>query len=281
MSSVRVDSMDTEDSGVSADHPVPEAGDDSTESRRGVVAQAEEYLRQHPLARVAIAFGIGALLQTALKAGMQRLAKGDEIPKGIETLKGAETPKGKIPQKNLSAKPRSARPRTHQFGAADMEFSSHHPDGKNVAFKFAWKKRPIDAPEEDWPIDEMGFTAVRPNGKRTAFTFKGKTRPIPDEKSAVGDSRPGLGEAKMEFTSSAPGRRDFRFTWKRVPPAGGGQDSDQPPEISHIGDGESGAVSAVKRPEKRPAKKAYKKKAYKKKASKKSASVEPGKEKHP
>ena len=264
MSSVRVDSMDTEDSGASADHPAPEAGEDSAESHRGVVAQTEEYLRQHPLARVAIAFGIGALLQTALKAGVQRLAKGTEIPKG------------KIPQHNLSAEPRSARPRTHQFGAADMEFSSHHPDGKNVEFKFAWKKRPVDAPEDDWPIDEMGFTAVRPNGKHTAFTFKGKTRPIPDEKTAVGDSRPGLGKATMEFTSSAPGRKDFKFTWKRVPPTTGPQDSDQPSEISHIEDGGSAAVSAIKGPGQRPAKK-----ASQKKASKKSASGEPRQEKRP
>lgn len=278
MPSAHLDSKGTEDSGVEVNRPAPEADDDNAKTREGIVALAEEYLRRHPVARVAIAFGIGALLQTALKAGLQRSAQGTDMPKGNVpqldlSAQGTEMPKGKTPQRDLSAEPRSARPPTHQFGAADMEFSTHHPGGKNVEFKFAWKKRPVDAPEDDWPMDEMGFTAVRPNGKRTAFTFKGKTRPIPDAKSAVGDARPGLGEATMEFTSSAPGRKDFKFTWKRVPPAAAA-DSDQPSGISLIGEGGSAAVSAVNRQEKRPAKK-----TSKKKTSKKSAAGEPDSEK--
>lgn len=168
---------------------------------------AADYIRQHPVMSAVVAVGIGALLQAALTA----VATGP--------AKGAKKRKPKAAKRDSGSVSRPANPRTHHFGAADMKFTTQHPDGKNVEFKFAWKKRPVDAPETDWPQDQTGFTAVRPDGRRTAFAFTGKTRPIPDEESAVGDNRPGLGWAEMEFTSSAPGRKDFTFNWSRKPPA--------------------------------------------------------------
>jgi hypothetical protein len=255
MTSVSVDSRDTEDSAADVDRPAEELGDDSAKTPEGFVAQTEDYLRQHPVARVAIAFGIGALLQAALQAMPQRRPQ------------GTETRKPRVPQRDLSSAPPADCGRTHHLGAADMKFTTHHPDGKNVVFKFAWKKRPQDAPETDWSTDQMGFTAVRPNGKHTEFSFKGKTRPIPDKESSVGDSRPGLGWARLEFTSSAPGRRDFKFTWNRDPSDAAAADSDQSSGISPIREGGSAAVSAVDRQEKRAAKKTSKKKASKKSAS--------------
>lgn len=212
MTSAHLYSVRTEDSGAKVDRPARDIGDGRTKARGRFAAQAGDYIRRHPIAAVAIAFGVGVLLQTASTAAAQRTAQGT----GTRKRRAPQ----KAPQRDPAPEPASVRRRTHGFGAAEMEFITHHPDGKKVEFKFAWKKRPIDAPETDWPTDQMGFTADRPNGKHTAFTFTGKTRPVPaeDEKSAAGDYRPGLGRATMEFKSSRPGRRDFRFTWNRVPP---------------------------------------------------------------
>jgi hypothetical protein len=199
------------------DRPRPAREPDEERTKWGevLIPGLEDYLGQHPFETVAAVLGAGLMLRAALRSRSQR----PEIAKPDESQRRAL--RESLPERPLPAQPKSpaARPRTHHFGAADMEFTTHHPNGRNVEFRFAWKKRPVDAPEADWPTDEMGFTAVRPNGKHTAFTFKGKTRPIPDEKTAVGDSRPGLGWAKMEFKKSAPGRRDFKFRWSRVPPS--------------------------------------------------------------
>ena len=97
-----------------------------------------------------------------------------------------------------------------------MEFSARRPGKKNIVFRFAWKKRPVNAPDADWPVDNMGFVAAHPNGRYTTFRMTRKTRPVPA--ASTGDSRPGLGQAEMEFISSRPGRKDFRFTWTKVPP---------------------------------------------------------------
>ena len=263
MTFVRVDSKDTEDSGPSVDRPADEEpGDDRAKAPERFAAPATDYIRQHPMAAMAIAFGVGALLQTAVKEAAKRFAQ----KTGTRTRK--------VPQPSPPPEPSFSGPRNHGFGVADMEFTTHHPDGKNVVFKFAWKKRPTDAPETDWSTDQMGFTATRANGKHTAFTFTGKTRPLStgNEKTAAGDHRAGLGRATMEFVSSAPGRRDFRFTWNRVPSTAVAADSDQPSGIAPIRESGSAAVRAVNRQEKLPAKKASKKKAPKKKASKKKAS---------
>ena len=258
MTSARLNSRGTEDSAADVDGSAEEHGDDLAKARDSFVAQTEDYLRQHPLAQVAIAFGIGALLQTALKAMPQR------------SPSATETQKPRVPQRDLSSEPESERRRTHHFGAADMKFTTHHPDGKNVSFKFAWKKRPTDAAETDWPTDQMGFTAVRPNGKHTEFSFNGKTRPIPDEETSVGDSRPGLGWAKMEFTSSVPGRRDFKFTWNRVPSDAAADGAAQPARVVHSREGGPVPESVVKKKANRLAKKSPKKKTPKKKTFKKS-----------
>jgi len=261
MTSDRAHKTPAEVSGASADRTVPKRsnGDGRVsvkENRPGVL---EEYIRQHPIAATAVAIAAGLLLQAAVKSLAQRPAK---RPKKA---------KSESPSRRASSPPAST-PRTHDFGTADMKFTTHHPDGKNVMFKFVWKKRPTGASETDWPTDEMGFTAERPNGKQTAFTFKSKTRPIPKKESAVGDSRPGLGQAAMEFTSSAPGRRDFRFTWNRVPAATTAADNNQRPELSPVRDVGSDALSAGKLQKKRPAKKTRKKKTSKKKTAANKAS---------
>ena len=92
--------------------------------------------------------------------------------------------------------------------------------GKNIEFRFAWKKRPADAPETDWPTDHMGFTADSPDGKHTEFSFTRKTRTLPadDPEKPISETHSGLGQATMEFVSRRPGHRDFRFTWNKVPP---------------------------------------------------------------
>jgi hypothetical protein len=206
-----LDSNQVKEPEVKVDRPAPKPGDDSAQTEQRFFAQASEYLQEHPVARVAILFGVGALLQTALTTVAERSAQAsgtrkrklpqrDLSPQPEQQPEPRSEPQPK-PQSQLEPRPApqrqtetpSDRHKTHQFGVADMEFTSHHPDGKNLLFKFAWKKRPVDAPEDDWPTDRMGFTAVRPNGKRTEFAFKAKTRPIPDEATAVGDARPGLG----------------------------------------------------------------------------------------
>ena len=308
MTSASIHSIETEKSAAKVDRPVPKTGDaparepgdaparepgegpasepadDSAQTEQRFFAQASEYLQEHPVARVAILFGVGALLQTALTTAAERSAQASGTRKrnlpqrdlSPETPPRPEQQAQPEPQPPLQSARRSARrselpsdpARTHQFGVADMEITSNHPDGKNLLFKFAWKKRPIDAPEDDWPTDKMGFTAVRPNGKRTEFAFKAKTRPIPDEATAVGDARPGLGFGKMEFKSSAPGRRDFKFNWSRTPPNAAADDTEQPVRSSPSSRDPSAAASVVTKTAK---KKAAKKKTIKKKTAKKKA----------
>jgi len=258
MESARTKSAPTEDTGAGAEPVAPKRsnGDDRVAEKENRSVALKEFIRQHPVAAAAVAVGAGMLLQAVVKSLAQRSATRPE-----------KAPP-KAPPSRPSPMPASGR-RTHEFGMADMKFATHHPDGKNVRFKFAWKKRPTDAPEADWPTDEMGFTSDRPNGKHTEFTLKSKTRPIPDKASAVGENRPGLGQAAMEFTSSVPGRRDFRFTWNRAPAAGGDpQSSANSPNPQ----GGSAAANAVNRREKRPAKKTSKKKAAKQKTFKKKSS---------
>ncbi|NIP98599.1 MAG: hypothetical protein GWO24_36390, partial [Akkermansiaceae bacterium] len=99
-----------------------------------------------------------------------------------------------------------------------------------VLFSFKFKKRPLDAPESDWPVDTMGFTLDRPNGKHVAFRFDRKARPAPPQ----GPEQPtGLGRGTMEFVSSRPDRGDFRFTWNRNPPGEAppeGKQTEWPPD---------------------------------------------------
>jgi hypothetical protein len=182
----------------------PEAGngDDRSDGPGSVATRARHYLRQHPVAATVIAAGVGVLLQTGLAA--------------------VTRPGG----------------RSHDTGAAAMEFSSRHPDGKKVSFEFSWKKRPVELSDADWPVDQMGFTASRPDGKQTAFQFTRKTRRVPDGYgvSSAEKCRPGLGEARM----------DFRFTWNKQPPA-------RPGKLSSA-DG-SGAGHFAPTPAKRPGQK--------------------------
>lgn len=204
-------------------------------------------IRQYPVAALSLAAGVGVLLQLALTAASERPARAAKRGLGTAARREAADPAARAsagpaerepkPEAGREAPPRRRRePATHDVGVADMEFTSTHPDGKSVVFRFAWKKRPIEAAETDWPTDDMGFTAERAGGKRTAFRFMRKTRPIPteSERRAGGDrSRPGLGWAEMEFTSSRPGEREFRFTWTKTPPPAGEAEAShapQPPE---------------------------------------------------
>jgi hypothetical protein len=180
-------------------------GDVRERANKAPAGDLAQYIRKHPVVSITAAVGIAVLLRTMFMGPAARTGKGTQMKKS----------KSRPRDPDIESPPK--RPRTHHFGAADMEFSSKHPDGKTVNFKFAWKKRPTDAPEADWPVDQMGFSASRPDGKFTTFKFQGKIRPIPDEKTAVGDNRPGLGWARMDFVSSAPGRDDFAFTWNRTP----------------------------------------------------------------
>jgi len=192
---------------------------DATNSAIGIGAM----IREHPVVALAAAAGLGILLQLALAAASQRPAS------GAAPRRRARRPSEAAEQASLeqgeSAGPaperRRRQPATHDVGAADIEFTTTHADGKSVVFRFTWKKRPIEAPETEWPTDDMGFTATRADGKRTAFRFTRKTRPVPTESERLAGGeryRPGLGRADMEFRASRPGQRDFHFTWTKKPP---------------------------------------------------------------
>ena len=185
----------------------------------------ENYIRKYPVAAAAIAAGIGALLYTALKR------TGQDSAGNSARVRGAK------PQVRSAAKSaqhasaaRTTAVRNHDTGAMDMEFTTHHADGKDIVFRFAWKKRPVDMPDAGWPVDRMGFTATRPDGKHTTFRMTRKTRPIPPGYGdpSPGGIQPGLGEAVMEFVSTAPGRGDLRFGWKKVPHAAAAGNSSDP-----------------------------------------------------
>jgi ElaB/YqjD/DUF883 family membrane-anchored ribosome-binding protein len=187
--------------------PARKPGRSPPKPRKRPARAIADYVQQHPAATIAIAVTAGLLLRAALAS----LAD--------QRMRGAGTRMPGSGQRALSQEQTSSRRRTHDVGAADMEFTTHHPGEKKILFRFAWKKRPVDAPETDWPTDHMAFTATRPDGTHTAFRFTRKTRPVPAGTRGTpgADTRPGLGRATMEFISSRPGRRDFRFTWDKVP----------------------------------------------------------------
>lgn len=184
------------------------AGRGPAKARRHAVPALLDYARQHPVATAAVAVAVGAAAGFALKwFGLPALGK--------KAGAGAPTSGRAVARPPASASASGPR-RTYDVGAADMLFSARRPGKKNIVFRFAWKKRPVNAPDADWPVDNMGFVAAHPNGRYTTFRMTRKTRPVPAART--GDSRPGLGQAEMEFISSRPGRKDFRFTWTKVPP---------------------------------------------------------------
>ena len=184
-----------------------------------------DLVRKHPVAAAAVAAGIGALLYAALRSSSRD---------AVAAQRAGESPANpsvKSPGRKSPARPVPMR-RDHDTGAMDMQFTAHRANGKEILFRFAWKKRPVDMPDAQWPVDRMGFTATRPDGKHTAFTFTRKTRPVPPGYGdpSPGGIRPGLGEAFMEFVSTAPGRGDFRFSWSKIPHAGAAEARDKAPK---------------------------------------------------
>ena len=176
------------------------------------MSNTENYIRKHPFAGSAIALGLGIVLQAAAKLAEQQRERG-------VTQAGAADAEPEAPRRPPAPKSKT-NARAKDTGAADMTFDANYPDGRCIAFRFSWKKRPVDAPETDWPVDHMGYTVDRPNGKNVSFRFARKTRPLPAKARQPGGSasHSGLGRAQMEFTSSRPGRGDFRFTWSKSPP---------------------------------------------------------------
>lgn len=192
---------------------------DAGRSASGIAAM----IREHPVAALAASAGLGILLQLALTAASQRPARAAATKRRTAKPGAAPAEASFVPGEpaDPGLERRRREPATHDVGAADIAFTTTHPDGKSVVFSFTWKKRPIEAPETEWPTDDMGFTATRADGKRTDFRFTRKTRPVPteSERHAGGDRyRPGLGRAEMEFRASRPGERDFHFTWTKTPP---------------------------------------------------------------
>jgi len=182
------------------------------------MSNSEDYLRKHPFAGTAIALGLGILLQAAAKtAARQRDHEADEIMPADEDV---DAPR------RLAAPSRETTARTKDVGAADMAFDADYPDGGSIAFRFSFKKRPVDASESDWPVDQMGFTVDRPDGKNVSFNFVRRTRTLPAKPGETGDddSQSGLGRANMEFASTRPNRGDFRFTWIKLPPGEASRD---------------------------------------------------------
>ncbi len=176
------------------------------------MSNTEDYIRKHPFAGTAIALGLGILLQAAAKTAAPPRERGGKTSK----------PAGEDPKapRRLVAPDRKTTRGANDTGAADMAFNANYPDGGKIEFRFSFKKRPVDAPESDWPVDHMGFTVDRPTGKNVSFKFARKTRSLPAKAREPGDNdtHSGLGRAQMEFTSSRPNRGDFRFTWTKLPP---------------------------------------------------------------
>ena len=231
----------------------------------------EDFIHQHPFMTTAAALGVGLL---AGPVGLSLLVqRGTEKPEDAE----AERPKSRItPAEKTRPEPIGVRlpwPRAlphsasdgqaHDVGALDMEFTTHRPDGKNIEFSFGWKKRPVDALETAWPVDNMGFTVDRPSGKHVAFNFTRKTRPVP---AGYGDPsidgiRSGLGQATMKFASSRPDRGEFRFTWEKVPPDATPTGDQRPARNSADNKGEVAEASTVGKQKKRTVSKASRKPA--------------------
>ena len=198
-------------------------------------------IREYPVAALAASAGLGILLQLVLTAASQRPARSAATGRRPTEPRQAPAEASFVPGEPAAPKPERRRrePATHDVGAADIAFTTTHPDGKSVVFTFTWKKRPIEATETDWPTDEMGFTATRADGKQTEFRFTRKTRPVPteSERRAGGDRyRPGLGRAEMEFRASRPGERDFHFTWTKKPPPDPADSAGQPGETEKRAD---------------------------------------------
>jgi len=170
--------------------------------------------RQRAFMTNAAALGIGLLGVLTLASQARRRHEGRE-EMDPETSKRSKPPAKR--QSGRAANELAADRRAYDVGALDMQFTTHRPGGKNIQLNFGWKKRPVDAPETDWPTDNMGFTLDLPDGKETTFKMARKSRAVP---AGYGDViRPGLGEAALEFVSRRPDDGTFRFTWEKIPPA--------------------------------------------------------------
>lgn len=179
-------------------------------ARRGGPPRIAEIIRQHPFAVAAVAVGAAALLVAALTSLPKRPAR-----KGAGRV-ASPTPLAAL----LPLTPRPRPPRTHDVGAADLEFTTSRPGDRDVAFRFSFKKRPVDADETDWPTDRVGFATTRRQGRRTAFTFTRKTRPVPAQELVLRNdqARPGLGLANLELVVRHADGKDFKLIWTKVPP---------------------------------------------------------------
>jgi len=169
--------------------------------------------RQRAFMTNAAALGVGLLGALTLASQLRRPPETEEEPEPGGPQRGKLPTE---PQRGRAAQRRAADRRAYDVGALDMEMTAHRPSGKDVELSFGWKKRPVDAPETDWPTDNMGFTVNRPDGKNTTFKMARKSRPVP---AGYGDViRRGLGQAALEFVSNRPDGGAFRFTWEKIPP---------------------------------------------------------------
>lgn len=206
--------------------------DRASDRRRGDDEAPEaSVLRQRAFMANAAALGAGLLGAMTLLSNRQR-------SRSASGQGGAKAKRGRAARKP------STDHGAYDIGALDMEFTTHRPGGKNIELSFGWKKRPIDAPESDWPLDNTGFTFDRPDGKHTAFKMTRKNRPLPE---GYGDDiRRGLGQATMEFVSRRPDDGAVRFTWEKIPPA----TTDQEPAGLSDDDGREPAPGGPANPQK-------------------------------
>lgn len=168
-----------------------------------------ELIRQRPFAAAAVAVGAAALIVAALTLLPRR-----PVRKGAGRV-ASPTPLAALLPLSTGSRP----PRTHDVGAADMEFTTSRPGDRDIAFRFSFKKRPADADETDWPTDRVGFATTRRQGRRTAFTFTRRTRRVPAQELVLRDdeARPGLGLANLELVVRHADGKDFQLIWTKVP----------------------------------------------------------------
>lgn len=179
--------------------------------------------RQRAFMTNAATLGVGLLGVLTLASQAWRRQEGREET-DAETS-GRSKPPAKR-QRGRAERDLASDGRAYHVGALDMQFTTHRPGGKNIQLDFGWKKRPVDAPETDWPVDNMGFTLDLPDGKETTFKMARKSRVVP---SGYGDAiRPGLGEAALEFVSRRPDDGTFRFTWEKIAPAAAPETNEKP-----------------------------------------------------
>jgi hypothetical protein len=181
-------------------------------ARDGALRQVIGYVRRHPVASVTIVVAAGALVTFGIRTGSlpRRRFAGTGTP--FTGLRAMLAPPALLK--------RPAQP-LRRIGVAGMEVATSGAHGANRTFRLNWKRRPADAPDENWPTDQVELRNKRADGGRTDFRLTWKT--LPPQAPIAPERYPGdapFGATAIELETTRPDGRTtgIGFKWRKLSP---------------------------------------------------------------